>query len=373
VKVLLTCPYAWDDAGGVQVHVRELSRRLDAAGHQVLVLAPARAGVRASETWFTPVGRPFDIPYNSSNAPIDPRPWSRRPIAALIAGFKPEVIHAHEPLTPSTSMWATMEAGEVPVVATFHSAARRSLAFDIAAPLLRRVARRLSGRIAVSDAAAEFARRRIGGAFDVIPNGVEVSRFQSAVAAQIGAKFDGGVKLLFVGRLDARKGFKTAVEAFRIASATRTDLQLIVAGDGPQKSAIESLPAALRGRVLMLGAVPNAEIPAYYAACDLYLGPAVGGESFGIVLLEAMAAGLPLVASDIPGYREVVTDGVQGLLVPAGDPSGYAEAIDRILGDPGLAGRLANGALARARGYDWSVVVPQIERIYRRVAGSLLA
>ena len=270
-------------------------------------------------------------------------------------------------------MWATMEAGEVPVVATFHSAARRSFAFDIAAPLLRRVARRLSGRIAVSDAAAEFARRRIGGAFDVIPNGVEVSRFQSAVAAQIGAKLeaksDAGLKLLFVGRLDARKGFKTAVEAFRIAAATRPDLRLIVAGDGPQKSAIESLPAALRSRVLMLGAVPNAEIPAYYAACDLYLSPALGGESFGIVLVESMAAGLPLVASDIPGYREVVTDGLQGLLVPAGDPSGYAEAIDRILGDPGLAGRLANDALARARGYDWSVVVPQIERIYRRVAG----
>jgi phosphatidylinositol alpha-mannosyltransferase len=266
-------------------------------------------------------------------------------------------------------MWATLVAGAVPVVATFHSAARRSLAFDIAAPLLRRIARRLSARIAVSEAAAAFARRRIGGTFDVIPNGVDVSRFQSAVAAQIGAESEAGLKLLFVGRLDARKGFNTAVEAFRIASAKRADLRLIVAGDGPHKSAVESLPAAMRARVLMLGAVPNAEIPAYYAACDLYLGPAVGGESFGIVLLESMAAGLPLVASDIPGYREVVTDGLQGLLVPAGDPSAFATAIERILGDPGLAGRLANGALARARGYDWAVVVPRIEEIYRRVAG----
>lgn len=370
MKVLLTCPYAWDDAGGVQVHVRELSRRLDAVGHQVLVLAPARAGAHAAETWFRPVGRPLDIPYNSSNAPIDPRPWSRRPIADLIAGFAPDVIHAHEPLTPSTSMWATLEAGGVPVVATFHSAASRSWAFDLAAPLLRRVDRRLSARIAVSDAAAEFARKRIGGTFDVIPNGVEFSRFQTAAPAQIGAE---GVRVLFVGRLDARKGFKTAVEAFRLAAAKREDLRLLVAGDGPQKGAVETLPVGLRGRVSMLGAVPNAEIPAYYAACDVYISPAVGGESFGIVLVESMAAGLPLVASDIAGYREVVTDGVQGLLVPPGDAAAFADAIGRLLDDQSLAGRLASGGLARARGYDWAVVVPQIEQIYRRVAGSLQA
>jgi phosphatidyl-myo-inositol alpha-mannosyltransferase len=365
VKVLLTCPYSWDDAGGVQVHVRELSRRLDAAGHPVLVLAPARRGPRAGEPWFSPAGRPLDIPYNSSNAPIDPRPWSRRAIAELIAGFGPDVIHAHEPLTPSTSMWATLEAGPVPVVATFHSAARRSLAFDLAAPLLRRVARRLSARIAVSEAAAAFVRKRIGGAFEVIPNGVDVARFRAAVPAEVGE----GTKLLFVGRLDARKGFKIAVEAFRIAAASREDLRLIVVGDGPQRDLVESLPAPLRRRVLMVGAVPHVEIPAYYGACDLYLGPAIGGESFGIVLVESMAAGLPLVASDIPGYREVVADGREGLLVPPGDAAAVAAAVDRILGDPALAGRLANAGLARARGYDWSAVTPRIEEIYRRVAG----
>jgi phosphatidylinositol alpha-mannosyltransferase len=274
-------------------------------------------------------------------------------------------------------MWATLEARDVPVVATFHSAASRSLAFDIAAPLLRRVAHRLSARIAVSEAAAEFVRKRIGGTFEVIPNGVEVSRFQTAapddLAARLGAKLGSGVKVLFVGRLDTRKGFKTAVEAFRLAAATREDLRLIVVGDGPAKGAVESLPVGLRGRVSMLGAIPNAEIPAYYAACDVYMSPAVGGESFGIVLVESMAAGLPLVASDIPGYREVVTDGVQGLLVDPRDAAAFAEAIGRLLDDQSLAGRLASGGLARARGYDWGVVVPQIEQIYRRVAGSLQA
>ena len=367
MKVLLTCPYAWDDAGGVQVQVRELSRRLEASGHKILVLAPARAGANApaAETWFHAAGRPVNIRYNSSNAPIDPRPWSRRAIATQIAGFRPDVIHAHEPLTPSTSMWATLEAGSVPVIATFHSAARRSLAFDIAAPLLRRVAGKLAARIAVSQAAARFVRQRIGGRFEVIPNGVDVSRFQSAVAADLG----GGTKLLFVGRLDARKGFKTAVEAFRIAATSRQDLRLIVVGDGPQRGAVDTLPAPLRRRVAMLGAVPNSQIPAYYAACDLFLSPALGGESFGIVLVESMACGLPLVASDIPGYREVVTDRGQGRLIAPGDAAAFAGAIQEILGDPGLGARLANAGLVRAREFDWEVVVPRIEQVYRHVAG----
>ena len=362
--MLLACPYAWDDAGGVQVHVRELSQRLIERGHQVQVLTPARAEV--SQQWVRAVGKPIDLPYNASNAPIDPRPWSRGRVRDEIRRFRPDVVHAHEPLTPSTSMWATLEAGRTPVVATFHSAAARSRLFDIAAPVLRRVARRLSARIAVSEAAATFAWTRIGGQFEIVPNGVDIDRFETSTPAELGP----GSKILFVGRLDERKGFPTAVAAFARLAPTRADLRLIVVGDGPDRRVGAALPPAERERVVHVGEVPNEGVPAYYRACDVYLGPAVGGESFGMVLVEAMAAGLPVVASDIPGYREVLRDGVEGLLVRPRDPAALAEAAERILADPALASRLVAGGRARALTYDWGVVVPQIEDIYVRVVGS---
>ncbi|TMK61064.1 MAG: glycosyltransferase family 4 protein [Actinobacteria bacterium] len=248
------------------------------------------------------------------------------------------------------------------MVGTFHSGATRARLYDLTAPLIRRVARRLAVRIAVSERAAAFERSRIGGAFEIIPNGVETAAFAEATPADLGA----GTKLLFVGRLDARKGFPVAVDAFRRLAARRDDLRLVVAGDGPQGSAVDRLDDADRARVRMLGRVQHAELPAVAAACDLYLGPATGGESFGVVLVEAMAAGLPVVASDIPGYDEVVRDGVNGLLVPPGNPDALAVAAGRVLDEPALAGRLAAAGRDRAAIFDWSVVVEAIEEAYRR-------
>lgn len=364
MKVLLACPYAWDDAGGVQVHVRELSKRLIDRGHEALVLTPARSA--ATQPWVHAAGRPIDLPYNASNAPIDPRPWSRARVREEIRRFGPDVVHAHEPLTPSTAMWATLEAGRAPVVATFHSAATRSRLFDIAAPVLRRVAQRLAARIAVSEAAAAFAKARIGGVFEIVPNGVDLSRFESATPADLGP----GSKLLFVGRLDQRKGFPTAVAAFARIAPGHPDLHLIVVGDGPDRAVGAALPPEHRDRVVHVGELPNEAVPAYYRACDVYLGSAVGGESFGMVLVEAMAAGLPVVASDIPGYREVLRDGVEGLLVPPRDPAALAAAAERILGDPSFASGLKARGRVRALSYDWGAVVPQIEDIYRGAVGS---
>jgi phosphatidyl-myo-inositol alpha-mannosyltransferase len=359
VRVALACPYAWDDAGGVQVQVRELAERLRSRGHDVMVLTPARRP--PAEPYVVRVGRPVDIPYNASNAPIDPRPWSRGRIRDVLGAFAPDVVHAHQPTAPSTGMWATLEA-RAPVVGTFHSGATRARLYDLAAPLIRRVARRLAIRIAVSERAAAFERSRIGGRFEIIPNGVDATAFAGAAPADLGA----GTKLLFVGRLDERKGFAVAVEAFRRLVATREDLFLIVAGDGPQRDVVDRLPVGHRERVRMLGRVPHAELPGVAAACDLYLGPAIGGESFGVVLVEAMAAGLPVIASDIPGYDEVVRQGIDGLLVPPRDPAALAAAAGRVLGDPALAERLVAAGRDRAATYDWSVVVERLEDAYRR-------
>lgn len=361
MRVALVCPYAWDDPGGVQVHVRELAPRLADRGHHVVVLAPVRG--RADEPWVAPVGRPVDIPYNASNAPIDPRPWSRRRVRAVLDRFEPDVVHVHEPLTPSTSMWATM-ASRAPVVATFHSGATRSRLFDLAAPPLRRVARRIAVRIAVSDAAAAFAGDRIGGTFEIVPNGVDVARFATATPGDLGE----GTKLLFVGRLDERKGFPTAVAAFARLAGDRPGLRFVVVGDGPDRTAADGLAPEIRDRITFLGSVPNRDLPPIHAACDLYLGTSVGGESFGIVLVEALAAGLPVVASDIPGYDEVVRDGVDGLLVPPRDPEALSTAAARVLDDPALSASLAAAGRDRAASFDWEVVTGRIEALYARAA-----
>lgn len=359
MRVALVCPYAWDDAGGVQTHVRELGERLLALGHDVVALSPAR--VPPSQPWVTAAGRPVNVTYNSSNAPVDPRPWSRATVRHALAAFGPDVVHVHEPLAPSTALWAVLES-RAPVVATFHSGVARSRLYDLAAPLLRRVARRLTFRVAVSEVAARTARSRIGGDFEVVPNGVDTARFAEATPLDLGP----GTKLLFVGRLDERKGFPLALQAFERMAHDREDLRLVVVGDGPQRGAVNGLPSALRDRVLMAGSVPNVDVPPYHAACDLYLGASIGGESFGIVLVEAMAAGLPVVAGNVPGYDEVVRDGVDGLLVAPRDPQALAAAAARVLDDPGLRAALAAGGRHRAAEFDWSRVVERLQAIYQR-------
>ncbi|HYU92111.1 MAG TPA: glycosyltransferase family 4 protein [Actinomycetota bacterium] len=358
MRVALACPYAWDSPGGVQVHVRELGERLRGRGHEVLVLTPSRKP--PVEPWVRAVGRPVEVPYNRSTAPIDPRLWSVRPVRQLLFGFQPDVVHAHEPFTPSTSMWATLSS-PAPVVATFHSGAERSLLFDLASPVLRRMARRIAVRIAVSERAAAFARARLGGDFRVVPNGLDVASFAAAEPADLGP----GRGLLFVGRLHRRKGFPVAVEAFRLLADRHADTRLVVAGDGEERAAADRLQPPVRARVTMLGIVPHDQLPRYYAACDLLVAPSLGGESFGYVLLEAMAAGLPVVASRIPGYDEVVRDGREGFLVPPGNPRALADAAAKVLDDPTMAQTMGHAGRTTAARYDWAVVAGQIETAYR--------
>ena len=362
MRIALICPYAWDDPGGVQVHVRGLGEQLRARGHEVMALTPSRT--RPTEPWVVSVGHPLDIPYNASNAPVSPWPSTRRHVRAALATFRPDVVHAHEPLAPSASMFATLVA-RAPVVGTFHAGLDRARAYDLAAPLLRRVARRLAVRVAVSERAAATARRRLGGTYEIVPNGIDVRAFSTATPR---TDLGPGRKLLFVGRLHERKGFRTGVEAFERLAGEHPDLRLVVAGDGRERSAVTALPADLRRRVTMLGTVPNRELPPVHQACDLFLAPNQGGESFGVVLLEAMAAGLPVVASDIPGYDEVVTDGRDGLLVAPRDAGALAGAIARVLGDPALATRLAEAGRARAAASDWGVVAARVEELYTKAA-----
>lgn len=365
MRVLLACPYAWDVPGGVQVHVRQLASVMEGRRHEVLVVAPA-----LSRSVDTPsariVGRAVRVPYGGTVAPICFSRRSFRTIRRLVEVFEPDVVHVHEPLTPSTAMLATF-AATAPVVATFHAFADRSRLMELAAPILRTVHRRIAASIAVSEAAAEFRARALPGEVEIVPPAIDVERF-----ANPGRRAEGlpeGRLVLWASRLDPQKGFPVAVRAFARLAAEFDDVHLIVAGDGRDREAIGLLSEEARRRVVMLGAVANEDLPPYHAAADVFVAPAVGQESFGIVLVEAMAAGLPVLATDIPGYREVVRDDVDGLLVAPGDPEALALALRRILAEPELARRLAAAGPERARAFSWDVVAPRIEAIYERVSG----
>jgi phosphatidylinositol alpha-mannosyltransferase len=363
VRVLQACPYDWNAAGGVQVHVRALTERLQARGHEVVVVTPV-AGP-ADDAYVRVAGRPLRVPYQGTVAPVCFSVSSIRRIGAVLRAFRPELVHAHEPIAPSTAMVATLRAG-VPIVATFHSHVERSRLFDAAAPLLRIVSRRIAVRIAVSEASARFIGDRLEGEFRIVPNGVDVEAFARGTPP---ADVPLGRRMLWVGRLDPQKGFGVAVGAFARLAPEFPDLHLLVAGDGRDRDAVEGLPPGVRSRVVMLGTVPHGLLPAYHAAADAFVAPALGQESFGMVLVEAMAAGVPVVASDIAGYREVVHHEEDGLLVPPGDSEALGFAIRRVLQDPDLSARLRRAGRARAERYSWDVVTDQIEAIYAEVLG----
>lgn len=360
MRVLLACPYDWGAPGGVQVHVRELAAALRSRGHETLVLAPGRTG--ASEDDVRIVGTAIRVPYGGKVAPICFSRASWRRIRRLVDVFEPDVVHAHEPFSPSTAM-LTVLASTVPAVATFHAFHERSRLLAVAAPFLRAVARKLVASIAVSEAAAEFVATVVEGGIEIVPNGIDVDRWSRAEPT---GALPAGRRLLWASRLDPQKGFDVAVRAFARLATEFDDLVFVVAGDGRDRDALELLPPAVRARAVMLGAVPNVELPRYHASCHVFVAPATGHESFGIVLVEALAAGLPVVATNIPGFREVIRDGVDGLLVPPGDDEAVASAIARVLSEPELAAELSTRGPERAREFSWDVVTPRIEAIYER-------
>lgn len=365
MRILLSCPYAWDAPGGVQVHVRQLARVLQERGHEVVVVTPAFSRTPEPRP-VRIVGRALRVPYRGTVAPICFSRRSFRRIKRIVEGFRPDVLHAHEPLAPSTSMLATF-AATAPVVATFHAYADRSRLMEMAGPVLRTVHRRISASIAVSEAAAEFLARSVPAPVEIVPNGIDVDRFATPGPPLRG--LPPGRWIVWVNRLDPQKGFPVLVRAFARLASELDDVHLLVAGDGVDRDALELLSDPHRQRVRMLGTVRHDALPRYLAAADVFVSPAVGQESFGIVLVEAMAAGIPVVASDIPGYREVVRDGTDGLLVPPQDPDALATAIRQVLQEHELASALVEAGRERAQEFSWKAVVPRLEAVYRRVAG----
>lgn len=374
MKIALVCPYDWAKPGGVRAHVASLADHL-AADHEVKVFAPCRARAEAAaERRLVVVGRPVGVPYNRSIAPVSLSPLAVRRVTAALEAFAPHVVHVHEPAAPVVAL-AAAAFGPRPLVGTFHAWSSSQRLYRAAAPLLRRVAARMDQRIAVSPAAQEYAAGALGlpmGAFKVVPNGVDVKAF--AAAEPLPDLVDPERPLLlFVGRLEPRKGLDVAIRGFLRLRAVIPRVRLCVVGDGPERARCQQMvPPSLRPDVLFVGSVSQRELPRYHASADLFVAPAVGGESFGIVLLEAMAAGLPVVASAIPGYRTVMKDGRQGRMVPPGDAFALAEAAATLLENARLRGAMAAEARRTADEYDWSVVGRRVLELYRAARAAAL-
>jgi phosphatidylinositol alpha-mannosyltransferase len=367
MNIGLVCPYEWTVPGGVGNQVRALAGELRRAGHRVDVLAPAERPV--AEPGFVGLGGSVAVPYNGSVARIafGPRALVRVRRAVGRGGY--DLLHVHEPLSPSVGLLAVAST-RTPTVGTFHANLGRSLALEAAGPLLRRVYDRLDGRIAVSASARDTWQGRFGGTMAVVPNGVAPEFFAGPKPLDALAGDDPTV--LFVGRLEPRKGLAYLVRAFLRLKPAFPRLRLLVVGrdDKHQQGKLMGMvPPRLRPDLVFVGAVPQADLPSYYASADVFCAPSLGGESFGIVLAEAMAVGLPVVCSDIGGYRDVVHDGTDGLLVPPRDPEALAAALGGLLDNPVRLAAIGEAAAAAARRYAWETVAGEVEAVYRTALG----
>ncbi len=365
MRIGLVCPYTWDVPGGVQEHVRGLADALIDLGHHVSVIAPAEEEP-VEPAYVVAAGRAVPVPYNGSVARLAFGFLSASRVRRWIRDGDFDVVHVHEPAAPSLSLLACWVC-DGPIVATVHTAMPRSRALHVAQPILASALEKISGRIAVSEAARTTLVEHLGGDAVLIPNGVSVRRFEKAdpLPGWPGA----GGALGFVGRIDEpRKGLAILLEAFTRIAPERPGLRVLVAGRGDATEALEVVPPGLRDRIVLLGQVSDEDKVRVYHSVDVFCAPNTGGESFGIVLAEAMAAGAPIVASDLDAFRRVLRGGRAGELFDNGDPASLAAAIGRMLDDPARRATLAQAATMAVRDYDWPVVARDVLRVYEAVA-----
>lgn len=366
MRIGIACPYTWDVPGGVQAHVRDLADHLIGLGHEVSVLSPVDDPDEADlPPYVVPAGRAVPVPYNGSVARLVFGPLSLARTRRWLREGAFDVLHVHEPTVPSVSMLACFAASG-PMVATFHTATARSRALQVFGTALQPALEKVTGRIAVSPAARRVVVEHLGGDAVLIPNGVEVARFTGA--APLPGR-PAAPTVVFLGRIDEqRKGLAVLLEALPELVRLVPDVRLLVAGPGDGDEVREAVPRSLRDRVELLGRVSEADKPRVFASGHVYCAPNTHGESFGIVLVEAMAAGTPVVASDLEAFRRVLREGEAGVLVPVRDAGALAAALGALLHDPQRRARLADAGRAAVQAYDWSTVTRQVVEVYETAA-----
>lgn len=375
MKIGVVSPYDWSYPGGVREHIRHLANEFTRVGHEVRVLAPATrpTSTTLDNHVFYGLGKTAPVPVNGSIARIaivDPTlAWRVR---GILRREHFDILHIHEPLVPGLSLTALRFSTTI-TVGTFHAFAQpgmtstQYLAYASAAPFLRPYFRRLAGRIAVSTAAYQFASHYFPGNYRIIPNGVDLNRFHPNLPP-LPQLMDGKRNILFVGRFERRKGAKYLIRAIPRIRERHPNTRFIFVGEGRLRHGLQRV-VEQQGwpDVLFTGYVSDTELPRYFASADVFCAPAIGGESMGIVLLESMASGTPVVASNITGYATVVRSGNDGLLTTPRDSEDLAQAVNKLLDNEPLRQQLIHIGLQKVHEYAWPHIAHSILDYYQEL------
>ena len=359
LKIGIVCPYSWDTPGGVQNHIRDLAEFLIAAGHNVSVLAPAIDETKLPD-YVVNAGKPISIPYNGAVARVLFGPVAFARVRQWISQGDFDLLHLHEPAIPSISLLACW-AADGPMVGTFHAAAKRQKIIFAIGPILEPAIEKLSARIAVSEAARLTLTDHLDTDAVIIPNGIYVNRYSEGKSIQ---KWSGNT-IGFIGRFEEpRKGLSILVDALPVISRFASDVRVLVAGPGDPEEVIENIDPQLRQRFEFLGKITEAEKADFMSSVAVYVAPNTGGESFGIILAEALAGGACVVASDIPAFDDLLGQGEYGALFESESATELAKVVIDLLRDENKRKELSSRGKERAQLFDWTVVAEQIYSVY---------
>jgi len=359
-RIGIVCPYGWDTPGGVQSHVGDLAQYLIRQGHYVSVLAPAIDEDNLPD-FVTSAGRPIAIPYNGAVARVLFGPIAFSRVRHWISNGNFDVLHLHEPAIPSISLLACW-AAEGPMVGTFHAAAKRQKVTFAVAPILEPVIEKLTARIAVSEAARETLTEHLETDAIVVPNGIYADLYRDGVIDQ---RWTGNT-LGFIGRFEEkRKGLDVLVAALPSIIAQFPDLKVFIAGPGDALEVLKEIDPYLHSRFEFLGRISESEKANFLASVGLYIAPNTGGESFGIILAEALAAGASVVASDIPAFDSLLGHGAYGTLFASEDSQDLGKKVIALLGDEEGRKSIAQRGKKYAQEFDWDVVAEKIYDVYQ--------
>ena len=372
MKIVLVSPYDWRMPGGVNRHIDQLANQLIDREHTVRILAPSSEPV--DDQRVIVAGRPVAVSASGSRARIALDPLLGRHVRSILEQEQFDIVHVHEPLMPMLPIHVLRHSRRANpsavTIGTFH--ARKdggSRLYAYGRPLLKRWFRAIDGKIAVSPPAAQYVGQYFPGFYNIIPNGIDPERWADPTIEPLPEFDDGRVNVLYVGRAEKRKGLPYLIRAFRMLHARMPNTRLIVVGPDSRRLRRyqASIGREMRPSIVFVDGVSNADLPRYHRSAQIFCSPATGHESQGYVLLEAMAAGLPVVASNIEGYASVLTHEVEGLLVPPQDSLALADALTTLARDAGARARIGMAGRIRAEGYSWSRVTQQLLSYYERL------
>ena len=370
MKIGLVSPYDYAYPGGVMAHIYHLSKGLQKHGHEIKIIAPLSGPPPdVSDKNFIPLGKSVPVPTGGSTARISLSVWLEPKIRKLLKEESFDVIHLHEPLAPIIPILILHLSNSLNI-GTFHAFHGSSKTYWLSKYLLRKWHAKLDGKIAVSTPALNFVNRHFPGDYSVIPNGIDFQRFNMKTVPLLDLQ-DDKLNILFVGRLEKRKGLKYLLSAYSKVKWQYPKTRLIVVGPGnPEPELFRFIAERRIEDVIFVGGVSAEDLPRYYQMSDIFCSPATSGESFGIVLLEAMAAGKPIIASEIEGYSSVMSHEKQGLLVPPKNEEALQGALETLIKDSSLREHLGSNGLSTAPLYDWKVVTERILDYYELSSSS---